>query len=228
MKSQAIIPTAGLGKRFNSAIPKTLIKLNGKPIIVHTLLAFQKSSVHGVILVVHQDYIAEYKKLLSQYKLSKVKSVVAGGATRCASVKKGLAAIDENTDFVVIHDGARPLVSSKLINDSIKAAVKYKAVVAAVLMKPTIKRVDAKSLLVQETLNRDELWEVQTPQTFQREILLKAHQKNKDPKAGDDAVLIEKMGHPVKILKGDYKNIKITTPEDLSLAQVFLSGVGRT
>lgn len=222
MKSQVIIPTAGLGVRFDASIPKPLIVLKNKPIIAHTLNAFQKSSVHSVVLVVHAEYIEDYRRIVSQYGCTKVVQIVIGGSTRRFSVEKGLAAIDSDTDIILVHDGARPLVSPALINASIAAAADSGAVVAAVPVKFTVKRAD-KTGIIKETLNRDELWEIQTPQTFQRSLLIKAYTNNTDPSATDDAVLVEQSGHPVKILKGDYKNIKITTPEDLRIAEFLMS-----
>lgn len=222
MKVEAIIPSAGLGLRLKNKNPKPLISIEDKPIFVYTLEVFEKcSSVDNVILVVHPKYVSVYKSYVKQYKLSKVKVVVSGGKTRQDSVKRGIKYLDKDTKIVVVHDGVRPFVSVNIIKDTIKLCKKYNAVVAAVPVKPTIKRVDD-ALFVEATLKRNKLWEVQTPQAFQRNILEKAYKGKNVSVVTDDASLVEGMGVKVKILEGDYRNIKITTPEDLMIARVFL------
>jgi len=223
MKTQAIIPTAGLGTRMRSDVTKFLMELEGDPIIVLTLKAFQESSlVESVILVVQEDHREKMKDLISEYSLTKVKEIVVGGETRFDSVHNGLAKIDADTDVIVVHDGARPLIDASTINKAIKQCEQSEAVVVAVPVKSTIKRVNKENLLVEETLNRNELWEVQTPQVFKREILVKAHENAQGIAATDDAMLVEQLGIKVEILEGSYKNIKITTQEDLKIARVFL------
>ncbi len=222
MKIQAIIPTAGLGKRFKTKIPKALVSLKGKPIIVHTLAVFEKNfSIESLILVVPTRCLNRFEQVVKQYKLRKVKKIIAGGQNRCDSVKNGLQAIDSDTKMIVVHDGARPLLTNSILDRAIRLGRRWKAVVVAVPVKSTIKSVDKKTLAVQKTLNRSELWEIQTPQVFKRDILCEAYQNIKDNPT-DDAALVERLGHKVKILPGDYKNIKITTPEDLKIAEVFL------
>ncbi|MBF0522687.1 MAG: 2-C-methyl-D-erythritol 4-phosphate cytidylyltransferase [Candidatus Omnitrophica bacterium] len=222
MKVEAIIAAAGVGERLKNPLPKPLVKIQGKPIFVHTLEIFEKCSlIDDIILVVHPKHLKDYRKYAKAYSLSKVKTVVAGGDCRRDSVLNGLKALDKDTDIVVVHDGVRPLVTPKIITDSIKACRKHPAVIVAVKVKPTIKRVD-EQLFVEATLKRDKLWEIQTPQVFQKDILLKAYQKTSLPEATDDASLVEEMGVKVKILEGDYRNIKITTPEDLIIAEAFL------
>lgn len=223
MKTQAIIPTAGMGVRFQTDLPKPLVELCGKPLCVYALEIFEKSpAVDSVILVGQKERLSQLKNIVSQYGLKKIVQVVAGGETRRESVACGLAVIDDDTDVVLVHDGVRPLVSLKVIEDAVAFCSKWDAVVTAVAVKPTIKRVNKESLLVEETLDRGELWEIQTPQAFKKNILLKAHQQNKDSNPTDDAVMVEQLGVKVKVSPGDYKNIKITTQEDLAIAETFL------
>ena len=223
MKTQAIIPAAGEGKRLGRSKSKPLVLLNGKPILIYSLEAFERCSlIQSVIVVAPSDQVAEFKRVIKKYRCPKVKKIIAGGQERFQSVYKGLTALDKDTDFVVIHDGARPLVTSQMIEDATALCFKTKAVVAAVPVKPTIKKVDPKNLFVKETLLRDTLWEIQTPQVFEKKLILKAHRSNECCLPSDDAMLVEALGKPVKILRGDYKNIKITTAEDLVFAEAIL------
>jgi len=223
LKVQAIIVAAGLGTRLNSKIPKPLVMLKGKPIFVYTLEIFEKSSlVDSIILVVHEQNFIKFSKLCREYDFKKLKSIIIGGETRCDSVGNGLKVLKEDTEIVIIHDGARPLVSERIIDESIQLCKDYEAVVAAVPVKPTIKKVNLQDMVVEATLDRHQLWEIQTPQVFKKDIILKAHQQEKGSLATDDAFLVERMGVPVKVLKGDYRNIKVTTQEDLVLAEGLL------
>lgn len=223
MKIQAIVPTAGLGKRFQARLPKALVPLQGKPIIARTLKVFEKSSlIDDIILVAPRKYLSFFKNIVHRYHFRKVKKIVAGDTTRSGSVRKGLNVIDEDTDLIVVHDGVRPLLNRDTLHKAIKSGKRFGAVVTAVPLKPTIKRVNKKGLVVKETLNRDELWEIQTPQVFKKKILLEAYNRAKGINPTDDAILVEQLGFKVKVLEGDYKNIKITTPEDLKIAEIFL------
>jgi 2-C-methyl-D-erythritol 4-phosphate cytidylyltransferase len=222
-KVQAIVPAAGSGTRFKSKTPKQFVSLLGKPLIVHTLKRLAQSRlIESIIIVAPAKDIKTFIKLIGQYRLSKIKTIVVGGKTRFESVTNGLKAVDSNTDIVLVHDGVRPLVTMKMIDESIKLCHNSAAVVAAVPVKPTIKRVHVKTMTVKETLPREELWEIQTPQTFKKAILVKAHKRAKDKNATDDASLVEAIGMKVKVILGDYKNIKITTLEDFKLAEQFL------
>lgn len=224
MKTQAIIPAAGIGERFRSSTAKVLVSLNGRPLIVHTCEVFQKCPlVDSVILVVSPDIEGPVKKLIADYGLTKVKRIVHGGKTRSISVFNGLKQLDEDTKLVVIHDGARPLVSQALVEESIKSCYDEAAVIAAVAVKPTIKRVNPEDHYVETTLNRRMLWEVQTPQVFRKDVILRAHTEILDTEATDDAFLVEQLGEKVKVVQGDYRNIKITTSEDILIAEAFLT-----
>ena len=227
MKIQVIIPTAGIGARLESDLPKPLVQLCGKPICAYVLDAFEKSpEIDSVILVGHKEKLSELKEIIRQYGFKKVAKVVAGGKTRCESVSNGLGVLDQDTDVVMVHDGARPLVSLQTIKDVVALCQDWDAVVTAVAVKSTIKRVDKNNMLVEQTLNREGLWEIQTPQIFRVDVLVKAHKENKINSPTDDASMVEQMGIKVRIAPGDYRNIKITTQEDLEIAETFLKSRG--
>jgi 2-C-methyl-D-erythritol 4-phosphate cytidylyltransferase len=224
MKVQAIIPAAGLGTRLQQKEPKSLVPIRGVPILLHVLFVFEKSpAIDSVVVVAPVDSQKLFQKLVKNGDFKKVKKIIPGGETRMDSVFQGLQATDEDTDMVVIHDAARPLISVGMIQRAVEEGQKSGAVVVAVPVKSTIKRVDAQQKMVLETLNRSELWEIQTPQVFKREILLRAYQnRKKGEPSTDDASLVEALGVPVKIVEGDYRNIKITTQEDIAVAEALL------
>jgi 2-C-methyl-D-erythritol 4-phosphate cytidylyltransferase len=222
VKVQAIIPTAGVGQRLKTNQPKPFVEINGKPLCVHTLSVFQNAPmIDSIILVGHAENLFELGDITKKYHLDKVTKVIAGGETRRNSVSNGLEVLDDDTDVVVVHDGARPLVSGKTIEEAVALMKDWEAVVAAVPVKSTVKKVGADDLLVKETLNRADLWEIQTPQVFKRDILCRAHAQIKESTPTDDAMMVEQLGVTVKVLSGDYKNIKITTLEDLIIAEAF-------
>ena len=225
MKIQAIIAAAGCGTRMNSQSPKIRLEIHGRAIISYTIDVFDKCpSVASLILVVPADDISFYSDYVSSLHLGKKIKVVAGGETRFHSVGNGLKASDRDTEVVIIHDAARPLLSASVLSQAINLSKQYPALVVAVEVKSTIKRVYPKTLLVQETLNREELWEIQTPQIFRKSLLEDAYRKYDGLSSPtDDASLIEAMGEKVKVLKGEYSNIKITTKEDLVIAQALIS-----
>jgi 2-C-methyl-D-erythritol 4-phosphate cytidylyltransferase len=223
VKTQAIIPAAGTGTRLNTDIPKPFVELCGQPLCVYTLQAFERSAaVASVILVGHAERLSELKRIVARYGLKKVVRVVAGGATRRESVSRGLDVLDTDTEIVVVHDGARPLVSARTVDDAVELTRRWGAVITAVPVKSTIKMVDSHGLSVAKTLDRGGLWEVQTPQVFKKDILLRAHASSTDMGPTDDAMMVEGLGIKVKVLRGDYQNIKITTQEDIVVAEAFL------
>ncbi|MCC6758355.1 MAG: 2-C-methyl-D-erythritol 4-phosphate cytidylyltransferase [Candidatus Omnitrophica bacterium] len=223
MRTQVIIPAAGSGVRLNSPTPKPLILLKGKEIIVYSLEVFdQCSMVEGIIVVAPAQHCADFEAVIKKYSFKKPVKVIPGGATRSESVFNGVKATDPNVDYILVHDAARPLVSLKLVEDSIRACEMSKAIVVAVPVKSTIKRTDHNSKDINATLDRNILWEAQTPQVFAYELLNQAHQRGIGLEATDDAFLVERYGAKVKIFEGEYRNIKITTPEDLKIAEVFL------
>jgi 2-C-methyl-D-erythritol 4-phosphate cytidylyltransferase len=223
MKVEVIMPTAGVGERLKNTSPKPLVELNGKPLFIYPLEVFEAAkSVDSVVIVASQELVDVFYDLVQQYSLAKVKIVVVGGKTRNESVFNGLKNVDDDTDVVIVHDGARPFITEDLINSAVNLCKEEEAVIAAVKVKSTIKKVNSDSY-VEETLDRNTLWEIQTPQVFKKDVLISAHKKKLDVPVTDDAMLVESLGIKVKILESSYKNIKITTKEDLEIAKVFLS-----
>ena len=225
MKIAALIAAAGKGKRMNSRISKPFIPVSGKPILAYTIDKFEKcKSIDKIYLIVNpEEKEICHKNIILKYNFSKVQELVDGGDTRQDSIYNGLEALDRDTDIVVIHDGARPLVEENIIQNSIEKAQKYGAAIAAIPIKDTVKKSD-NNFYISKTLNREEIWRAQTPQTFKYDIILPAyHQAYKDKYlATDDAAIVEKYGHKVKLIIGPEENIKITTPFDLIVAEVFL------
>jgi 2-C-methyl-D-erythritol 4-phosphate cytidylyltransferase len=225
MKTVAIIPAGGIGKRFNSALPKQFIELHDIPIIIRTLLAFENSkSVDSIVIAVPDDYKVFLSELIIEYDIHKVRQIVSAGAERQDSVKNALdTTIAQSSDIILIHDGVRPFVTEQLIENIIKAAIEYGAALPALTPKETIKLIGDDDF-VSETLERLILRSVQTPQGFKTEIILKAYEnsKNIDFISTDDAQLVEQSGFPVKVILGEEANIKITTQTDLKIAETFL------
>jgi 2-C-methyl-D-erythritol 4-phosphate cytidylyltransferase len=225
MKTSAIIVSAGKGQRLMEGRKKQFLSLGGKPILCHTLDKFEACSmVHSVILVVSQedmDYCL--KEIVERHRYRKVSQIVGGGKRRQDSVKNGIDALSSNVDIVVIHDGVRPFITCEMIEKSIQSALEVGASVVAVPVKETIK-IGGTGSMVLKTLERDALWQVQTPQAFHTSVIKKAYQEAiKDGFIGtDDASLVERLGGKVHLLPGSYSNIKITTPEDLMLARLLL------
>lgn len=223
MKVQAVIPAAGLGVRLGSGTPKPLILLKDKPLFIHTLEIISKCLlIESIVVAVQKENISEFEEIISKYGISNISKVIAGGETRKESVFNGLEALDSDTDIVVIHDGARPLVSLQVLEKAIKICYEESAVIVAVPVKPTIKRINSEELYVESTLDRRLLWEAQTPQVFKKDVILRAHNEGKDLEATDDAFLVEMLGERVKVVEGEYSNIKITTQEDLLFAERIL------
>ncbi len=240
MKADVVIVSAGKGHRFmegkstrvgTAVVPtpdrgkKQFHFLEGKPILAHTLDKFETCPlIRSILLVVGQedmDYCL--KEVVEKFEFKKVSQIVPGGKRRQESVKNGIDALPKNVEIVAIHDGVRPFVSKAMIEDSIHSAVKYGAVVLAMPVKETIKMSNPDGTVL-KTLDRESLWQIQTPQTFQVDIIKEAYYRAmKDGFVGtDDASLVERLGGTVHILPGSYTNIKITTPEDLLLANLFL------
>ena len=219
-----VIVAAGTGSRMNMGINKQFIKLEGKEIIAYTIEKFyNNSNIEDIVVVVKEDESEFFKKeILDKYNFKNVK-IAYGGKERQDSVYNGLKLLDEKCDVVLIHDGARPFVSDKIIDKSIEEAKEHKAIVVGVPVKDTIKVIDNDKNIV-DTPNRSLLWAVQTPQTFDYNILIDAYKdafKNKFY-GTDDAMLVERIGYKVKMLEGSYNNIKITTQEDLNIGSQIL------
>ncbi|OCA81046.1 2-C-methyl-D-erythritol 4-phosphate cytidylyltransferase [Bacillus sp. FJAT-27225] len=221
MGYNVILPAAGRGKRMGAEVNKLLLEVEGMPILIHTLLVFEKDSqCDGLILVINPDEQKEIEGLLKTYKVTKPVIFVAGGAERQLSVMNGLAAVDSG--LVLVHDAARPFITLEQITTLVKTAEQEGAAVLAVPVKDTVKRVADGQVV--ETIERSSLWAIQTPQAFRISLLRKAHEKaEKEGFLGtDDASLVERLGHRVSVVFGDYNNIKLTTKEDLIFAEAII------
>lgn len=224
-KNVAIVLAAGQGKRMNSKVQKQFLLINEKPVLYYTLSAFENSPlISDIILVTGKDEISYcQQEIVDKYGFEKVRRIVAGGKERYHSVYEGIMAIDE-ADYVFIHDGARPFVDAAIIERACAAVEEYKACVVGMPVKDTIKIAD-ESGFASQTPDRRLVWQVQTPQVFEYPLIKNAYTKllEEEP-AGitDDAMVVETMtDHKVKLVEGSYRNIKITTPEDLEIATVF-------
>ena len=218
----AVITAAGRGTRMKSDTNKQYMEISGIPVLTRTISTFQQcEAIDEIILVVNEDDIDFCRnKIIEQNNFSKVSRLVGGGAERQNSVYSGLCAVGKASDIVLIHDGARPFVSGRNIIDCIEAARTYRACGVGVRLKDTIKICDDKCF-VSSTPERNSLWSIQTPQGFALDTIIEANEKAiRDNYIGtDDMVLVERLGIPVKIIEGNYYNIKITTPEDLAVAE---------
>jgi len=218
----AIILAAGKGRRLNLSAPKPLVKIGSRPAIIYSLSSLNRHPDIDEIIVVlspaNQDKII---KVIKSFSFEKIKAFVLGGRRRQDSVHNGLKAVNKKSNWILIHDSARPFIDSKSITKVILAAKKSGAAILAVKPKATIK-FSRQANMVTETLNRDKLWEAQTPQVFKKNLLLKAYKKYSKDNVTDDASLVEKSGKRVEIVKGSYGNIKITTGEDLLLAGLII------
>lgn len=224
-KNVAIVLCAGRGTRMNSEIQKQYLLIKGKPVVYYSLYAFEMCPfMDEVVLVTGKDEI-EYcrQEIVEKYGLKKVKFIVAGGKERYHSVFEGLKAI-KNSDYVYIHDGARPFIDQELLQRACDSVHIHKACVVGMPVKDTIKIISPDGF-AQHTPDRSTLWMVQTPQVFQYQIVLEAYEnimRNPGVQVTDDAMVVEKMGKAkIKLVEGSYKNIKITTPEDLEIAEIF-------
>ncbi|MBI1803563.1 MAG: 2-C-methyl-D-erythritol 4-phosphate cytidylyltransferase [Ignavibacteriae bacterium] len=224
-KIGVVIPAAGRGRRMGSNRKKQFLELDGKPIILRTLEHFQSSPLIDVIAIaVSPDAMEEVQNLVKKSGLSKVSHVVCGGEERQDSVWSGLEALrSRSLHYVLIHDGVRPFIDGGLIERIVDVAVHYRAAVPAVRAKETVK-LSAADGSIQETLSRERLWLAQTPQGFDFQLLYTAYERARaNGFAGtDDASLVERLGEKVRLVEGSYDNIKITTPEDLELAENIL------
>ena len=226
MRTLAIVLAGGTGKRMGSSTSKQFLLLDNKPILVHTLQIFQECRpIDGIYLVVnHKDLPTIQEEILEAYHFSKILKLVIGGRLRQDSVRNGLEAIDEACDIVTIHDAARPFVSPAFIEKSIFLMEMFDAIIPAIPARDTIKAI-SKEGFVMKTLERDTLWQVQTPQTFKYDLIAKAYREGMAKKlyGYDDSAFIEHLGKKVKVIEGSPYNIKITTPEDLIIAKGILS-----
>ena len=228
-KITAIVLAAGSGSRMKSKTKKQFMEIKGKPVIWYSLFEFEKSRVDEIILVTGKEDIDYCKKeIVEKYNLKKIKNVVAGGSERYESVYNGLKEVTGN--IVLIHDGARPLINNEIIERSIEGTIKSDACVVGVPVKYTIKRANKEGYII-DTPNRSELWITQTPQSFKTDLVKMAYKKMKEElekgnttlNITDDAMVVEEFTtNQVRFVQGDYKNIKVTTPEDIDIAELFI------
>ncbi|NMA83013.1 MAG: 2-C-methyl-D-erythritol 4-phosphate cytidylyltransferase [Epulopiscium sp.] len=224
MRITVIIAAAGQGKRMQAGINKQYLKMRNKPILAYTIEVFEKiKEIQEIILVVAEGEEKFCAEAIRPYGFKKVTKFVLGGKERQDSIYEGLKALSKETDIVLIHDGARPFVQVEEIKEAIQIAAIEGASVLGVPVKDTIKVVDSQRVIT-STPDRGQLWIAQTPQIFQYELIKKAYSKARDDGyiGTDDASLVERIGHPVKMIEGKYSNIKITTPEDLILGEAIL------
>lgn len=224
VKTAAIVLAAGSGKRMQAGQNKMFLQLSGKTVLERTVSAFQHcDAVDGIVVVAKAEELAQVKEILPQKIYDKIVAYTAGGKERQDSVLCGLHMLDAQYSKVLIHDGARPFVSDELVHNLLDGLTPGSGTIAGVPAKDTVKRVNADGI-VEETLVRSELWNIQTPQCFYtNEILSCYEQAQRENYSGtDDASLAEKYGLSVHVVQAYYENIKLTTPEDLDVAEVFL------
>ena len=223
--TSAIIAAAGLSERFGGTVRKQMQELCGTPVLVHTLKAYENTDcVHEIIIVAREDEIPYWEDACKKYSLTKVAKIVKGGSTRQESVMKGLEAVNDRSKFVAIADGARCLITPEQISSVCHAAYKYKAATAAHRATDTVKIADKKGF-IDSTPDRNTVWLAQTPQVFKtnlyRAAAVTASQKNFE--ATDDNMLVEFVGHPIRLVECGSDNIKITTYGDVAVAKGILA-----
>lgn len=221
----ALVLAAGRGSRMHSEKAKQFMDLGGHPLLWYSLQVFQESEADEIVLVTGKEDMAYCEtEIVRRNHFTKVRRITAGGKERSDSVRNGIAAADPEADIIMIHDAARPFATPEMIRDSIQAAEVYGACTTAVPVKDTIKEVDGEEFGVR-TPDRRFLRQIQTPQTFRGDLLREAYRRMGEETAGitDDTMVVERFMHvPVKMVSGSYRNIKVTTPEDLVLAEAFL------
>ena len=220
-----IVAAAGMSNRMGSKINKQFIAIDNKPILVHTLETFENCDYIDEIILVSKEDEVEYckKEVVAKYRFKKVKNIIRGGKERQDSIYNGILALNENSNIVLTHDGARPFVKEEHIINGIEGVIEYGACVTGVPVKDTMKVVVEGTDRVHHTPNRSLMWAAQTPQCFWTDLLRQGYEYAIDEGivGTDDSSLVEKMGHPVTMIMGSYDNIKITTPEDLIIADSF-------
>jgi 2-C-methyl-D-erythritol 4-phosphate cytidylyltransferase len=222
MKTVAIVPAAGAGKRLGLRTKKPFVALGGRPLVSYAIAALDRSpAIDGMIIAAERALVGRFRALVKKYRFRKVIAVVAGGRTRSESVANCLAMVPDGVRTIIIHDGGRPFPDERLISGSAALARRYGACVTAIPETDTVKLVSGKNLFVKGTLDRRKVFRAQTPQAFRASLLRKAYARS-SPSATDDSALIESMGRRVKVLEGSCRNIKVTTREDLRMAEALL------
>lgn len=216
----AIVAAAGIGKRLGGRTPKPFVRLGGVPLVLHALRTLDASPrIDGIVIAVERSHVGHLAKLVRRFRLTKVVAVVAGGATRTASVRRALAAVPP-CGIVLIQDAARPFLEPAFLDRTIAAARRYGGAIVAVPESDTVKLAGAGSF-VQKTLDRKQIFRAQTPQAFTYDLIMRAYRRPAHG-ATDDANLVERMGRRVAIVAGSYRNIKVTTKEDLAIAEALI------
>ncbi|KOY80116.1 2-C-methyl-D-erythritol 4-phosphate cytidylyltransferase [Lysinibacillus macroides] len=222
MQYEVVLPAAGSGKRMGAGHNKLFLKLLEKPILIHTLEVFQQDTLcTGIWLAVKPEERLYIQTMLQEYGITKVKSLPAGGVERQHSVHSCMKEM-EQVDIVLVHDAARPFITHDIIANLVQSAHTYGAAIAGVRAKDTMKKV--RNGVIEETVDRDSLWMIQTPQAFQYDLIVEA--EDVAEKVGflgtDEAMLVERLGHAVHIVESNYENVKITTQEDLIFGEAIL------
>lgn len=215
----AIIVAGGSGLRMNADAPKQFLLLKGKPILMHTITKFWNAGSHQIIVVLPQVHMDYWKSLCVAHDFNIEHTLVDGGEERFNSVKNGLAGLQNKQGLVAIHDGVRPCLSEKLINDCFEFAALNGNAIAAVSLKDSIRKINDNK---NEVVNRNEYKLIQTPQVFNLNAIVNAYNKATSFSFTDDASVFETAGHTINLVQGEYQNIKITTTEDLKIADVFM------
>jgi len=225
MSVTAIIPAAGQGTRMGATLPKSLIPIAGVPLVIHTLRRFDAApSIDEVVIVASRQVMEQLPELLESYGIEKVTTVVLGGKERQDSVRIGFENCDaDNCDVVVVHDAARPLVTPEEIDAVVTAARESGAAILGAPLKETIKQVTGET--IDKTIDRSLLWGAQTPQAFRYEIFARAVSESVSAEflGTDEASIVERIGIPVTMVRGSYRNIKVTTQEDADIAAMWLA-----
>jgi 2-C-methyl-D-erythritol 4-phosphate cytidylyltransferase len=221
LKEYALIVAGGKGTRIKSTLPKQFIELNGKPILLHTIEAFYRYSTQlKIVLVLPKDDFSIWSSICDKFNFTYPILLEGGGDTRFQSVKNGLSRI-EGEGLVAIHDGVRPLVSEDIIGASFRLAAVHQSAVAAVRLKESLRMTDQDNT---KAVDRSKFRLIQTPQTFDLQLIKRAYEIKEDASLTDDASVAEKAGHVISLFEGSYENIKITTTEDLIVAEALMEG----
>ena len=215
----AVVVAGGQGTRMNNEVPKQFIEISGKPVLVYTLESFFRADVDVVILVMAKNHFERWASIKEQWLSKHSIQIVEGGDSRFDYVRNGLECVDA-PGIVAIHDAARPCVPTQLINAGYKAAAVHKSAIAAVALKDSIREKTGSTSIARD---RSNYYLMQTPQTFDVDLLKKAYESASDSSFTDDASVVDFDGHEIHLIEGSYQNIKITTDEDLDLAKLFLS-----
>lgn len=218
MQKYAILVAGGSGTRMKSELPKQFIKLAGKPILMHTLEAFHFDDIQ-IILVLPESQIPYWKELVDEHQFKIPHNIIAGGEQRFHSVKNGLSSIKADDGLVAIHDGVRPLIKRQIISESFVQAKRAGNAIASIQLKDSIRSITPHA---NQQEDRTNFRLIQTPQTFKIQLIKRAFEQEYTPSFTDDASVLEQAGHSINLIEGDYKNIKITTPEDLLVAETLL------